>query len=64
MKNIYFILTLVFLIVACKQEAPKKEVPTYKIPVFAWESLKEEQSDEDLIAYFKDLKALFKQINL
>lgn len=56
MKNIYLILTLVFLIVACKQEAPKKQVPTYKIPVYAWEGLSEEDTDEELLAHFKDLK--------
>ncbi len=57
MKHLIIVTALVFLATSCKNNAAKtEEKPDYKIPVHAWDNLSQSDTDEDLLAYFTDLK--------
>ncbi|EZH74541.1 hypothetical protein ATO12_12285 [Aquimarina atlantica] len=58
MKKLFSILSIVFVLVACKNKAEtEKDVITKnKIPVFAWAHLPENASDDELRKQFQELK--------
>lgn len=65
MKKLYYLITIVLLVIACKNEvkteikteATKETPPAYKIPLYAWAHFPKDATDEDLKNQFEDLKS-------
>ena len=57
MKKLITVFCLSFLLLACKTESKEQVESTYKIPVYAWEHLPKNATDEELITQFKDFKS-------
>lgn len=57
MKKSLLLIAILLSVLACKEEAAKTEAIIYKIPVYAWDNLSKDATDEDLLKQFTDYKS-------